>query len=222
MISCKVKQVVITEALRPQFEKRVPNSSDYDTVDDFFKTWSKKSIPISQSEFDLLDSLVQFGYEIYEDLITDTSFIGINPQRLKAKYVLIPNTFYIGYAKKYRKEYDIVFYDSIESISINDFRPRVLFKEKQVLYYTEEYQDTLPKFAEKYGVGSFLVLNSNLMSTRLRYFETQPFINGVIQIKNTDEYCINYRCGSRIYETLVKKVNKKWIKIDDLTILESD
>jgi len=225
MISCKAKQIRIIDikpALRPQYENRIPNNSDKEIVDLFFKTWFIKSIPINSTEFNQLDTLTQFGYKTFEDLITDTTFIGINTRFIKAEYILIPNTFYIGYADNYRKEYDIVFYDSIKSISIEDFRPRINIDNKQILYYTNEYQDTLPKFAEKYGVGGFIVLKSYLMSNRLRYFETPPIISGVIKIRNTNEYCITYRYGSRSYKTLAKKENNKWIRIKDLTISESD
>ena len=188
----------------------------------FFKTWFSKSIPISTAEFNQLDTLTQFGYQVFEDLISDTSFIGINPQCIKSKYILMPNTFFIGFADSCVKKYDIVFNYNDKSISITDFRPRIYFDNKQILYYTREYQDTLPKFAEKYGVGGYIVLNSYLMSNRLRYFETPPVISGVLKIRNSDEYCISYKYGSRSYETLAKKVNDKWIRIKDLTILESD
>ena len=167
-------------------------------------------------------NVTKFGYQIFEELMSENSLIGSTPRWIKAKYIVIPNTLDNGYADNYRKEYDIGFYDSIKSISIKDFRPRIYFNDKQILYYTKEYQDTLPKFAEKYGVGGFIVLNSYLMSNRLRCYETPPIISGVIRIKNTDEYCISYNNGSRSCETLVKKENNKWIKIKDLTILESD
>ena len=225
LISCKAKQIVIIDAkpdIRPQYETRKPNISDKEIVDLFFKTWFSKSIPISTIDFNQLDTLTKFGYQIFEELISDTSFIGINPRYIKSKYILIPNTFFIGFADNYNKKYDMVFYDSIKSVSINDFRPRIYFDNKQILYYTREYQDTLPKFSEKYGVGGYIILNSYLMSNRLRYFETPPVISGVIKIRNTDEYCISYRYGSRSYETLAKKENNKWIRIKDLTILESD
>jgi hypothetical protein len=227
MISCKAKYVVIND-IKPTFradsERQIPKISDNKIVDSFFKTWSKKSEPITQIEFEQLDSLIQFGYEIYENLIIDTTFIGINPSHINSKYILLPNTFTIGYADNYRYEANIVFYDRLLSENIKDFRPRISFSNKQILYYTQKYQDTLPKFAEKYGVGGFIDIDkyAYLMSNIPRYYETTPVIRSVIKIKNTNEFCIDYDYRSRSYETIIKKENDKWIKIKDLTILEHD
>ena len=240
LISCKAKQAVyydtnpslmkqdsvkffdILEGIRPQYENRFPSTSDYYIVDSFFKTWSDKSIPINQVEFDKLDSIEQLGYELYETLIADTSFIGIVSDKIKTKYILIPNTLNFGFADTYRFEYGIVFCDNIKSVTILNFRPRVSFDKKQILYYTKEYQDTLPKFSEKYGVAGFISVDSYLMTNYLRYFETAPVISGIVKILNSDEYIIRYKSGSRSYETVAKRENNKWIKINDLTILESD
>jgi len=141
LISCKAKQVGnydtspsflrqdsvkffdIVEGIRPQYENRFPSSSDYDIVNTFFKTWSNESIPINQVEFNNLDTIERLGYELYETLITDTSFIGINPNKIKAKFILIPNTLNVGYADSYRFEYGIVFCDNMKSVTILNFRP---------------------------------------------------------------------------------------------------
>ncbi|MDR2037267.1 MAG: hypothetical protein LBQ60_05020 [Bacteroidales bacterium] len=225
LVSCKSRQVVVTDiksVVRSQYESRVPKDEDMATVNLFFDTWSGRSIPIDQREFEQLDTLEQLGYRIYEGLITDTTFIGINPRMINAGYILMPNTFYIGYADNYRKEYDFIVYDTIKSVTIKNFRPRITFEEKQILYYTKEYQSILPEFARKYGVGSFLYINSYLMSNHPVYLETEPVIKGVVKILNSNEYIISFRSGNHLYETLAKRENNRWIKIMDLTILTSD
>jgi hypothetical protein len=60
------------------------------------------------------------------------------------------------------------------------------------------------------------------MSNYPRYLETAPVIRGIIYLRKTGEYCVEYETGSNSYQTLAKRINDKWIKIKDLTILASD
>jgi hypothetical protein len=239
-VSCETKQVLLNninptiekhdsvsffdsiDGFRLQYETRFPSSSDYFVVDSFFKIWANESTPINSVEFEELDSIERSGYQLYESLITDTSFIGINPDNVEAKYILIPNTLNFGYSDKYKLEYGIVFCDYIKYVSILNFRPRISFENKQILYYTRKYQEILPKFAEKHGVGGFINVDSYLMSNHLRYFETAPILIRIVSILNTDKYIVYYECKSRSYATLLKREVNKWIKIEDLSIIESD
>lgn len=224
LIGCTTKRKIIYDvkpARRPQYEKRIPSKSDSLTVDSFFKDWISASQPITKSEYDDLDSIEILGYEVYESLIRDTTFIGVGKGLQGFKYFLIPNIFRVSIAKNYNKKYDLVLYDSLETFVINDFRPKIEI-DNQILYFTKEYQDTLPKFAEKYGVGGFIRLDSYLMSNHLRYFETAPVINGFTYLTDSGFYIIDYKKGSNSYVTLVKRHENKWIKIEDLIILTSD
>ena len=218
----KAEYIELQEVIHPQYERRIPAKNDYVIVDSFFRAWENKSIPISQEEFKKLDTLQKFGYETYKSLITDTTFIGINPKTVLAKYILIPNEIEAGYTGGCRFEAGIVFFDNLKTEIISDFRPGVSFEKKLILYFTREYQDILPKFAIKYGVGGFIVLDSYLMSNSLRFYETAPVITRVIKIINTDNYYILYKKGSRSYETLVQLKNNRWVRIRDFVITESD
>lgn len=225
LFSCKAKQTVIYEVnplIRPQYEKRVPNKKDYQTVEEFFKDWSYKSNCITDNESNKLDSISRFGYVVFESLYSDSCFIGLKADKLNTKYILIPNQLRIGTADSIKKDLGFVYYDSLVLTILKDFKPRIHFPDKQILYYTKEYQDILPKFAEKYGVGGFILVDSYLMSNYPRYLETAPIIREIVYLRKTDEFCIEYESGSNSYQTLVKRLDDKWIKIKDLTILASD
>jgi hypothetical protein len=225
MVCCKTKQTVIHNAapsIRPQLEKRIPDKKGYKIVEAFFETWSDKSSGISKNEFSKLDSISKLGYGLFESLFSDSGFIGLKRDRINAKYILLPNQIRIGIADSVRKESGFVYFDSLNLITLNNFNPRISIAGKQVLYYTKDYQDTLPGFAEKYGVGGFIQVDSYLMSNYPRYLETPPIIREIIFLRKTGEYCIQYEDDSNLYQTLAKKANGKWVKIKDLTILASD
>ncbi len=225
LFSCTAKHTIIYDIkplIRPQYERRVPNKTDYQTVEYFFEVWSNKSNCITDNEYNKLDSISRIGYEVFESLYSDSCFIGLKSDKLSAKYILIPNQLRVGIADGIRKDLGFVYYDSLELTILNDFKPRIHFPDKQILYYTKEYQDTLPKFAEKYGVGGFILVDSYLMSNYPRYLETAPIIREIVYLKKTDEFCIEYETGSNSYQTIVKRLDDKWIKIKDLTILASD
>lgn len=213
--------VVVESLTRPQYKKRMPNKDDSLIVDSFFKDWLTISNSITRGEYKGLDSVSRFGYEVYESLMIDTTFIGIGKGLPGFKYFLVPYEFRVGIAKNYTKKYGFLTFDSIETFVIKDFRPNLKI-ENQLLYFTDEYQDTLPKFAEKYGVGGYIRLDSYLMSNHLRYYETAPVIYGFTYLKDSGFYIIDYKEGSCSYETLVKRQASKWIKIKDLIILTSD
>lgn len=225
LISCKAKQTVVYNvqpSIRPQLEKRVPGKKDFPVVQAFFEHWKDESVAISNTEYKKLDSVSKLGYDVFESLYTDTCFIGLNLDRLAAKYILVPNVLIVGIADSVRKELGFVFFDNLNQKVLDDFRPRITISDKPILYYTRSYKDTLPDFAERFGVGGFIRVDSYLMSNYPRYLETAPVIKGIIYLRNTDEYCIEYEAGSNLYQTLAKRVDDKWVKIKDLTILASD
>jgi hypothetical protein len=199
LISCKAKQTVIYDvkpSIRPQFEKRIPTKKDLPIVETFFSDWANEYSAISDTEYNNLDSISKLGYEVFESLYIDTCFIGLKLDKLNAKYILIPNQIRIGIADSVRKDLGFVFYDNINQLVLDDFRPRISIISNQTLYYTKVYQDTLPDFAERFGVGGFIKVDSYLMSNYPRYLETAPVIRGIIYLRKMDEYCIEYETGS--------------------------
>lgn len=225
LISCKAKHYIEGTVLpvgRPEYERQIPTKSNYYIVEAFFKEWLNKCKPITESEFSNLDSIQKMCYETYESLMTDTSVLNVNLNLSNARYILVPNSISFGYATDYKKEYEIIFFDGINSKRIENFRPRLSFENKKILYYTKEYKDTLPSFAEKYGVGSFLEINCYLMSHFPKYLETAPCIQGITNIKNTNKYIIDYDYRNGFYQSLLEKQDDKWVKIEDLVHWESD
>ena len=199
-------------------------AKDIEQIKSFFDEWSKKSIPISQDEFDKLDTLEKFAYETFESIITDTSYIGIKPEEISGDYILLPNSITIGIANGYRKNVEWFVSDSLIKYELKNFRPRVFLKNKKTLYYTKEYQDTLPKLVEKYGVGSFIEIDryAYYMSNEPRYIETTPKINRIYKINSSNEVCIQYDSQSRSEYMLIKKMNKKWIVVWKFVTIEHD
>jgi hypothetical protein len=224
---CTIKKKPIPESIvissyKPNFQK-VPDSSDYKIVDFFFAKWSELSNQISTDEFSKLDTLEKEAYVCYEELFLDTTFIGFNIRKTLPKYVLLPNTIYIGVADSVYKEYDFVYFKNGKGQIINNFRPRISIEKIQSLYYTEEYKEQLPIIADKFGVGGYINISGFVMSGYPTFLETSPLIKSIIFIgKTKNKAVVHYKDRNEIYETLIKKENGMWIKITDLSVLSVD
>ena len=224
-ICCIAKQSAsqdIEPGLRPELENRRPSGNSIKIVEEYFSNWADKSVAISDKEFLQLDSITKLGYNIYEKLVTDTSLIGIRPKKINASYILLPNYLKVGIADSIRKDMGFAQYHNLEAAKISNFRPRAKFENKKILYYTKEYQESLPKFAENHGVKGFIVINSYLESNYPRYYETSPVIRSIIHIKGSNLYCIEYEIRSCEYQSLLKREGNRWVKIEDITITTSD
>lgn len=212
----------LIDDVRVEHENRAPYGASVQIVRDYFNNWAKESIAISDNEYHTLDSINKMGYSVFEKLATDSNFIGININNIKDKYILLPGTIRVGIADNFKSKMNLPEYSNLKEIYINNFRPRVKFKNKVVIYYNHKYQASFPKFAEKHGVKGFLSINSYLMSNYPRYYETAPIIRSIIYIKSDNKYCIEYEEGSYEFLSLIKFKNGEWIKIEDISITTSD
>lgn len=137
LISCKAKQTVIYDvnpSIRPQLKKRIPTKKDLPIVETFFSDWANKSSAIPDTEYNNLDSITKLAYEVFESLYIDTCFIGLKLDKLNAKYILIPNQIRIGIADSVRKHLGFIFYDNLNQLVLDDFRPKISISNKQTLY----------------------------------------------------------------------------------------
>jgi len=209
-------------------EKIKPTRAQTNHFKSVFAKWSKLSIPRTDIELQSFDSLTKVGYEIYEELLSDSSFFGIKPAAVHGKYILLPNKLNVGVVDGYKLMFDKFepIYSGFFLCEIKNFRPKTTLFINPFIYLTDSRLDELTDLYNKYDLTDFFDINlldndinSNFVdwtSLRLKYLETSPNITKILWVKNTDEYIVYYRIKSTTIGISIKKINNKWTKIKEL------
>jgi len=206
-------------------EKIKPTRAQTNHFKSVFAKWSKLSIPRTDIELQSFDSLTKVGYEIYEELLSDSSFFGIKPAAEHGKYILLPNKLNVGVVDGYKfmfNGHDLI-YSGFKVSEIKNFRPKIAHPLKPFIYLTDSRMGELTDLYNKYDLKGFFDINLldndinyNFVDWelfRLKYFETNPNITKILWVKNTDEYIVYYRIKSCTIGISIKKINNKWKKI---------
>jgi len=209
-------------------EKIKPTRAQTNHFKSVFAKWSKLSIPRTDIELQSFDSLTKVGYEIYEELLSDSSFFGIKPAAVPGKYILLSNKLKVGVVDGYKFMFnglDLI-YSGLKVSEIKNFRPKTAPPLKPFIYLTDSRQDELTNLYNKYDLKGFFDINLldndinyNFVDWelfRLKYFETNPNITEILWVKNTDEYIVYYRIKSATIGISIKKIKNKWTKIKEM------
>lgn len=199
---------------------RNPNFLFKHKVATYFEKWHAQSIPNTKDELIKLDSLSYLAYEIYENLMSDTILLKKLRIYKSYQYVLVPNKITIVLNDNpgfyYSNSPDSLINTSIleiEDISkritkkIENFRPDI--KNRKCLYFNDSRQEHFYKFAQKYGVKPYVLIDSPLMFGGFRFAETAPCVVEIIIYKNTNFISIIYSAHTSDFESIFKYENKK-------------
>jgi len=205
---------------------RNPNFLFKNKVATYFEKWHIHSTPITEDESIQLDSLSYLGYEIYENLMSDTILLKKLGIYISYEYVLVPNNIIIVLNDNpgfyYSKTPDSLINTSILQIDdiskritkkIENFRPDI--KNRKCLYFNDSRQEHFYKFARKYGVKPYVLIDSPLMYGGFRFAETSPCVVEIIIHKNTNFISIIYSARTSDFESIFKYENKKLEFIKD-------
>jgi hypothetical protein len=209
-------------------EKKKPTTTEISQLKSVFAEWSKLSIPRTDVEFQSFDSLTKAGYKVYEELLSDTSFFGIKPAAVPAKYILLTNKLKVGVVDSYKFTLDQIepVYSGLNVSEINNFRPKMALPIKPVIYLTDVRSEILTDLNKEFDLTGFFDINLldndinyNFVDwtlLKLGYLETSPNIIEIIRVKNSDEFIVYYRVRNITIVISIKKINNKWTKIKEL------
>jgi hypothetical protein len=205
---------------------REPNFLFNHKVRSYFNTWYSASTPLSQEDVNKLDNLSRLGYDLYEKFMADTSLLKTLQITNPCEYVIVPDKLEVSLIPlKYLTHYEDTGLDSLtdygpmdssanyikdveySTIKITDFRPRI--ENRKCLYYTSKYRKHFRKFAEKYGVYPYVLIDSPLMYGGMRYFETSPYVYRIKICKDIGFVFIEYSSGTSDFGSIFKLENGK-------------
>jgi hypothetical protein len=206
-------------------------------IEDVFTEW-QKTVKSNTTEFINQNETISAIYIVFNtlykpnDLLKIGNWACINDINLNCKYVVIQNQLL----------YTIVNSNNINEIElinsrkelISNFRPPINTEFKNVLYLTDEYEESINDFLgiESTGIEAGGIMKpsgtqgkNNKKCELLRsyipvlhdywgrnwHFETYPYVNRIIFNKSITKAKIDFYVGFQSGEATLQKVGKSWI-----------
>ena len=213
------------------------NNMEPELIENIFSEW-QKTVKSNTAEYINQNETIAAIYNVFatfykpKDLMKIGNWVCANDINLNCKYIVIQNQLL----------YSIVNSNNINEIElinsrkelINNFRPPVNIENKNILYLTDEYEESIIDFLEIGSAGieadgilkrpgtqgktnvkmellrSYIPIQYDYLGGNL-HFETYPFVNRIVLNKSLTKAKIDFCVGFQSGETLLQKVGNSWI-----------
>ncbi len=205
-------------------------------IDNFFSEWQKNVKPNSV-EFINQNETIAAIYNVFDtfykpnDLLKIGSWACVDDINLNCEYIVIQNQIV----------YSIVNSNNINEVDLNfskknlisNFRPQITSESKNVLYLTDEYEESINDFLGKESMdpaqGDTLQSSQNQSNKRkiellkqyipilhdywgrIWQLETYPYVNRIIFNKSITKARVEFYVGFQSGQALLEKKGNKWI-----------